>query len=147
MTAVSTSIDLYKTEIEKDIETLKKKVAELENIIKNDGVKKKRGPKSKTDDDSLSTKEKSHEISELLFFDYENIDNKKNNDAITSIIIEKGYKGNNAPIISFNKSQLLELYNNIKAAKNGDTINLVNYDVSEYMATKDSDGDWAVNYE
>jgi hypothetical protein len=145
MTSVLTSIDLYKSDIEKDIDYLKNKVAELENIIKNDGIKKKRGPKSKIEDENQSSKENTHDISELLFFDYENIENKKNNNAITSIIIEKGYKGNNAPIISFNKSQLIELYNTMKAGKIGDTINLINYDVSEFLATKDSDGDWAVN--
>jgi len=143
MAVVANNIDLYKSELEKDIDILKKKVAELENIIKNDGLKKKRGPKTKSDSDENILNDICHELSEVLFFDYDS----ENNDSVTSIIVEKGYKGNNAPIITFNKNQFIELYNLLKSAEIGDQVDIVNYDVSEHLAVKDNDGDWAVNYE
>jgi hypothetical protein len=143
MTTIANNIDLYKSELEKDIDILKKKVAELENIIKNDGLKKKRGPKTKIELDDNILNDICHELSEVLFFDYES----DNDQLITSIIVEKGYKGNNAPIITFNKNQFIELYNLLKSSQIGEHIDITNYGVSEYLAVKDNDGDWAVNYE
>lgn len=143
MTTIANNIDLYKSELEKDIDILKKKVAELENLIKNDGLKKKRGPKTKIDSDDNILNDICHELSDVLFFDYDN----DNNQLVTSIIVEKGYKGNNAPIITFNKNQFIELYNLLKSAQIGDHIDITNYDVSVHLAVKDNDGDWAVNYE
>jgi hypothetical protein len=143
MTTIANNIDLYKSELEKDIDILKKKVAELENIIKNDGLKKKRGPKTKTEIDDKALNDICHELSEVLFFDCES----DNNELINSIIVEKGYKGNNAPIITFNKNQFIELYNLLKSSQIGEHIDITNYEVSEHLAVKDNDGDWAVNYE
>jgi hypothetical protein len=143
MTTISNNIDLYKSDLEKDIDILKKKVAELENLIKNDSIKKKRGPKTKTDSNDNILNDICHEISDVLFFDYES----DNNELITSIIVEKGYKGNNAPIITFNKNQFIELYNLLKSSQIGEHIDITNFGVSEHVAVKDNDGDWAVNYE
>jgi hypothetical protein len=143
MTTIANNIDLYKSELEKDIDILKKKVAELENIIKNDGLKKKRGPKTKIELDDNILNDICHELSDVLFFDYESDQDQ----LITSIIVEKGYKGNNAPIITFNKNQFIELYNLLKSSQIGEHIDITNYGISDHLAVKDNDGDWAVNYE
>lgn len=120
-----------------EFEKLKERVNQLELLFNNE-IQKKRGPKSKMKDNYQSY-DISHDLENIIFIEREDI-----NENYQLIIVDKNSSTNSAPIIELTDNQMLKLIEMCENNKVGDTIDIIDYEIINKFAQKDEMGDWLI---